>query len=403
MDRQPDLLTEAENVQARTVHLRRRLHRRPELGLQLPETQAAILDEIDDLDLDVRTGTSVSSVIAVLEGAHPGPTYLLRGDMDGLPLSENTGLHFSSEIPGAMHACGHDTHVAMLAGAARLLSSKREDIAGRVVFMFQPGEEGFHGARHMLEEGLLTTVPQAPVSGAFALHIDPSYASGTVWTRGGAFLASEDRIVITVSGLGGHASAPHQAQDPIPAACEIVLALQTMITRCVDVFDPAVITIGMISGGTADNIIPPDATLRGTLRTLSARTRAAVRERVRAVAMDIAAAHGLSAQVELNAGYPVTVNDADVAATVRTVATDLLGAQRVPVMEFPTMGSEDWSYVLEQVPGAMAFLGACPPELDPDTAPPCHSNLAIFDEAAFPTGIATYAAVALNALRPTPN
>ncbi len=380
------------------MDLRRRIHRRPELGLQLPETQATILAEIEDLDLEVRTGTSLSSVVAVLEGSHDGPTFLLRGDMDALPLTEDTGLDFSSEIPGAMHACGHDTHVAMLAGAARLLAAKRDDIAGRVLFMFQPGEEGFHGARHMLEEGLLTTVADAPVSGAFALHTISTYASGTVHTRGGPFLASEDRIVITVSGRGGHASAPHQAQDPIPAACEIVLGLQTMVSRRVDVFDPAVVTIATISAGTADNIIPPTATLRGTMRTLSAGTRAAVRDHVRRIAEDIASAHGLTAGVDLIAGFPVTVNNAESAANSRKVAQHLLGAERVPPMEFPTMGSEDWSYVLEKVPGAMAFLGACPPGLEPEDAPANHSNLVVFDEAALSTGVALYAAMALDAL-----
>lgn len=299
MDGQSNLLTEAEHLQDRTVHLRRRLHRRPELGLQLPETQAAILAELADLDLDVRTGTSVSSVVAVLEGAHQGPTYLLRGDMDALPLTEDTGLDFSSEIPGAMHACGHDTHVAMLASAARILVSRRDEIAGRVIFMFQPGEEGFHGARYMLEEGLLSTVADAPVSTAFALHISSTFASGTVYTRGGPFLASEDRIEITLSGRGGHASAPHHANDPIPAACEIALALQTMVTRRVDVFDPAVVTIGTFAAGTTHNIIPPTATLRGTMRTLSASTRAAVRDHVRRICAGIAAAHDLGVTVEL--------------------------------------------------------------------------------------------------------
>jgi len=402
MESQLDLLTEAEQIQDRTVDFRRRIHRRPELGLQLPETQAAILSELDDLDLDIRTGKSVSSVVAVLEGAHPGPTFLLRGDMDALPLTEETGLEFTSEIPGAMHACGHDTHVAMLAGAARVLSARRQDIAGRVIFMFQPGEEGFHGARYMLEEGLLTTVADAPVSGAFAIHISSTFASGTLHTRGGPFLASEDRIEITVSGRGGHASAPHHANDPIPAACEIVQALQSMVTRRVDVFDPAVVTIASFAAGTTHNIIPPTATLRGTMRTLSATTRSAVRHHVQRIAEGIGAAHGLGVTVELIPGYPVTVNDGSVAANVREVLGGLLGPERVPAMDFPIMGAEDWSYVLNEVPGAMAFLGACPPDLEPDHAAPNHSNLVVFDEAAFSTGVATYAAVALDTLRPPP-
>lgn len=402
MTSQLGLLSEAEKLRDRTLDFRRRLHRRPELGLQLPETQAAIVSEIADLDLDVQTGESLSSVVAVLEGAHPGPTFLLRGDMDALPMSEDTGLEFTSEIPGAMHACGHDTHVAMLAGAARVLTGRRDDIAGRVILMFQPGEEGFHGARHMLNEGLLGTVPEAPVSGAFAIHISSTFESGTVHTRGGPFLAADDKIQITVSGRGGHASAPHHANDPIPAACEIALALQTMITRRVDVFDPAVVTIASLTAGTTHNVIPPTATLLGTMRTLSETTRAAVREHVRRIAEGIAAAHELHAEVEMTAGYPVTVNDGTVATAVRDVAEGLLGPDRVPPMDSPIMGAEDWSYVLNEVPGAMAFLGACPPGYAPGSAPPNHSNLVIFDEAALPTGVAMYAAVALNALAPPP-
>src|SRR5919107_5188725 len=193
-----DLLTAAYNDADRTIDLRRRLHRQPEIGLQLPKTQAMVLEAFAGLPIEVSTGTTVSSVIGVLRGARPGPTYLLRADMDALPVQEDTGLPFASEVPGVMHACGHDTHVAMLLGAARLLADRRDEIAGQVVFMLQPGEEGFHGARFMLEEGLLGVVPEAPVTGAFAMHVISTFASGGVQVRPGATMAAADTWRMTV-------------------------------------------------------------------------------------------------------------------------------------------------------------------------------------------------------------
>jgi hippurate hydrolase len=391
------LLDDARDVYDDAVRLRRALHRKPEIGLQLPATQAAILAAIGDLDLDVRTGDSLSSVVAVLDGARPGPTVLLRGDMDALPLTEDTGLEFASAADGAMHACGHDTHVAMLAGAARVLARRRAEIAGRVLFMFQPGEEGYHGARYMLEEGLIEATGEPP-SGAFALHITSLFASGTINLRGGPQLASNDVLRITVTGRGGHASMPHRANDPIPAACEIVTALQTMVTRRTSVFEPVVVTIAHIRAGTTSNVIPETAFLEGTVRTLSGEVRAEVHDHVRRVATGIAAAHSLTAEVDIEAGYPVTVNDGAFAGFAHEVAAELLGDAAVVRMADPIMGAEDFSYVLERVPGAMAFLGACPPGLDPAEAAPNHSNRVVFDEPAMATGIATYAAVALRHL-----
>ncbi|MCZ2819784.1 M20 family metallopeptidase [Modestobacter sp. VKM Ac-2977] len=393
-----DLLAAARADAERTVDLRRRLHRQPEVGLQLPATQAMVLAALGDLPIELTTGTSTSSVVGVLRGARPGPTYLLRGDMDALPLTETTGLPFASEVPGAMHACGHDTHVAMLAGAARLLAERRDSLAGQVVFMFQPGEEGHHGARFMLEEGLLDVVPDAPVSGAFALHISTVFPTGTINVRAGAMMASADQFRIIVHGRGGHASTPHLAADPVPVAAEIVLALQAMVTRRVDVFDPAVVTIGHLEAGTKDNIIPPSAVMDGTIRTLSPERRADVLASVQRVAEHVAAAHDLRAEFVRVEGYPVTVNDAEVAAQVTAAAAQLLGEQASAVMAAPLMGAEDFSYVLEQVPGAMAFLGACPPDLDPATAPGNHSDLVVFDEDALPAGVAMYALMAAQAL-----
>jgi len=233
------------------------------------------------------------------------------------------------------------------------------------------------------------------VRGAFAIHIGTRYRSGTVNLRRGPLLAAGDTIRITVRGRGGHASAPHHALDPIAVAAEIVLGLQLMVTRRIDAFDPAVLTIANIAAGTTTNIIPETAFMQGTMRTLSESTREQMRANVRQVADGIAAAHGAIAEVEIEPGYPVTVNDADFADRVTQLARDLIGPDDVAEMESPIMGAEDFSYVLQRVPGAMAFLGASPPGLEPGEGPQNHSNLVVFDEPAMAVGVALYAAVAL--------
>lgn len=392
------ILAAARDLLPGAVTVRREIHSQPEIGLTLPKTQETILRSLDGLGLDVRTGTAVTSVVATLDGGRPGRTILLRGDMDALPLREDTGLDFASAVPGVMHACGHDTHVAMLLGAARLLAARRGEIAGRVIFMFQPGEEGFHGARYMIEEGLLDQNGGDPVSAAFALHITTQYATGTINVRPGPQMASSDVLRITVRGRGGHASAPHEALDPIPVACEIVQAIQMMVTRRISVFDPAVVTVARISAGTTSNIIPETAEIEGTIRALSESTRDAVDAEIRQVAAGISAAHGTTVEVDIERGYPVTANDPGFAGFATDVAADLLGSERVSTMDNPVMGAEDFSYVLQKVPGAMAFLGGCPPELEPHDAPSNHSNLVVFHEDAMATGIATYAQVALRHL-----
>jgi amidohydrolase len=379
------------------VAIRRQIHAEPEIGLNLPRTSAIIVGELEALGLPAGQGRTTTSVVSVIEGGRPGPTILLRADMDALPLQEDTSLGFASAVPGVMHACGHDTHVAMLLGAARLLIERRSELPGRVLLMFQPGEEGFHGARFMLDEGLLEG-PGAGVTGAFAIHISNQYETGTINLRPGPELASNDTIRITVKGRGGHASAPHLAADPIVVAAQIVLGLETMITRAIDVFDPAVITIAHVSAGTTTNIIPEKAFLEGTMRTISEATREATRALIRQVVEGIALANGVVAEVEIEPGYPVTVNDPAFTAFVSDVARELLGADAVRPMDAPIMGAEDFSYVLQQVRGALVFLGGRPARLDPLTAPQNHSNRVVFDEAAMATGAALYAAVALEHL-----
>jgi amidohydrolase len=389
----PEVLSDAQRVADDVVQLRRRIHRHPEIGLTLPRTQAVVLEALDGLGLETQTGKRTTSVVARLRGSKPGPTILLRADMDALPLREDTGLPFASEVDGAMHACGHDAHVAMLIGAARVLARRRAELAGDVLFMFQPGEEGYHGARVMLEEGLLDGAG-AP-TGAFALHVTHRQEAGFITTRPGPMLASGDTIQITVRGKGGHASAPHDCLDPIPIACEIVQAFQTLVTRRVNVFDPAVITIGKIEAGTTRNVIPETAHLLGTVRTVSEVTRERVLEGVRRVADGIATAHGAEAAVELIRGYPVTSNDAGFAEFVLDTARDVLGAERVTPMRHPVMGSEDFSYVLQRISGAMANLGTRPATGE---VYPNHSNRMMLNEAALASGIALHVAVALRFL-----
>jgi hippurate hydrolase len=394
-----DLVAEARALLEGTVALRRDLHRHPELELDLPRTQARVLDALEGLSLTIRTGERQSSIVADLDGDRPGPTVLLRGDMDALPMHEDVDLDFASEVDDAMHACGHDAHTAMLASAARLLADRRGDLAGRVRFLFQPGEEGAGGAAVALEEGLLdATDGGEPVSWAFAIHQTPLLPCDMVATRGGPLMASADVLRVTVRGRGGHASMPHQANDPIPVACEIVQALQTWVTRRVDVFTPAVITVARIAAGSTTNVIPETALVEGTVRTVDRRVRGEAHAAVRRVAEHVAAAHDMAAEVEIVDGYPVTVNDDAAADEVLATARWLVGDDQTLRLPSPVMGAEDFSYVVERVPGAMAFLGTRPPGVPTDQLAPNHSNRMVIEEDAMATGTALYAAAALRHL-----
>ncbi len=372
------------------ITLRRAIHAEPELGLDLPKTTAKVKAALAGLPLEIREGSSTSGVMAILRGPANGRTVLLRGDMDALPLIEDTGLSFTSRSPGAMHACGHDTHVAMLAGAARVLCENRDRLPGSVMFMFQPGEEGWHGARFMIEDGLLDPAPDA----AFALHISPNMPAGVFAGRTGPLLASSDKLRVRVIGAGGHASMPHDARDPVPVLCEIVSALQAMVTRTIAVSDPAVITIARIEAGTTDNVIPEDGRLWGTLRTLSEASRAKAQAGIRRVAEHVALAHGLTAEVEIEQGFPVTVCDGRVTDLAARTARTLFGEEAWHTMAHPMMGAEDFAYVLHKVPGAMAFLGAAPEGGDYRTCCALHSNRMVLSETAMARGIAMHCAMA---------
>ncbi|MGO8961523.1 MAG: M20 metallopeptidase family protein [Streptosporangiaceae bacterium] len=389
---------EAVAISAELTELRRSIHADPEIGLELPRTQRKVLDALAGLPLDVSLGQDLSSVTAVLRGGKPGKTVLLRGDMDALPVTERSGVPYASMVPGAMHACGHDLHTAMLAGAAKLLSARQDELAGNVIFMFQPGEEGPGGARIMLAEGLLDAADERPVA-AYALHVASGLLPfGLVASRAGTIMAAADTLHVTVHGRGGHGSQPHRAADPVPAACEIVLALQTMVTRQFDVFDPVVVTVGTFHAGTADNVIPADAHFVATIRSFSPQARAAFALAGPRLARDIATAHGLTATAEFVDGYPVTVNDAAELAFAEHTVAEVLGDGRYVAAPDPLTGSEDFSYVLDQVPGAFLMLGACPADADVSTAPFNHSAEAVFDDAVLPAGTALYAELALRRL-----
>ena len=381
---------DAENLLPDLIELRRAIHREPELGLQNPKTLAKIKAALAGLPLEYREGPSTTGLLAVLRGPSNGRTVLLRGDMDALPLHEDTGLDFASETSGAMHACGHDTHVAMLVGAAKMLCARREQLTGTVYFMFQPGEEGHHGARFMLDDGLLDPLPDA----AFALHIMPNAPHGIFTGRAGPLLASSDVLSIKITGKGGHASMPHDAVDPIPVACEIVSAIQTMVTRKVSVFDPAVITIAKIEAGTTNNIIPECANLLGTIRTLSPRRRAMVAEELHRLAPGIAAAHGCEAQVHIEQGFPVTMCDDRAVRFGQEVVETTFGTESWKTLDAPIMGAEDFAYILEKVPGAMFFLGASHEGDDWRQCCGLHSNRMVLDENVMAKGAALHAALA---------
>jgi hippurate hydrolase len=393
------VIADAQDLAPELSALRRAVHREPELGLELPRTQEKVLGALDGLGLELTLGERLNSVTAVLRGAKPGPTVLLRGDMDALPLRE-TAVHDvqPSRFDGVMHACGHDLHTSMLVGAAKLLTARKASLAGDVVFMFQPGEEGEDGAGHMLAEGVLRATGTKPTA-AYALHVASStIPRGVFAARPGPMMASCSDLRVTVRGRGGHGSTPFLANDPIPAACEMVTALQTAVTRKFDVFDPIVVTVGSFHGGTKENIIPDTAHFDATIRTFSRAAQEKAQKVLVAVVEGVAMAHGLEVDVHCDGLYPVTVNNADAVDTVRRATAELFGEDRFRMMPQPLAGAEDFSRVLQEVPGALVFLGATIDGRDFETAPYNHSSEAAFDDRVLPDGAALLTRLALGHL-----
>ena len=381
--------------------LRREIHADPELGNDNPRTQARILAALEGLELEITTGRALTSVVAVLRGRAETtgrrPIVLLRGDMDGLPVVEATGQEFASTT-GTMHACGHDLHVAGLIGAVRILHARRGQVPGDVVFMCRPGGVGPGGAGPMIAEGVLDAAGRR-ADAAYALHVISHNHPLGVWSgRPGVFMAAADQCHITVRGRGGHGSQPHTALDPVPVACEIAIALHTMVTRQFSAFDPVVVTVGRIAAGSKENIIPDDARLDATVRTFSKENHALIPERITRLAQGIAEAHGMTADVDYAPGYPVTVNDEAEYALLTDTVIDLFGADHYVEEPFPEAGAEDFSLVGEQIPSAFIFVSAYP-GADHATAPSNHSPRALFDDVVLADCAALLAEVALRRLR----
>jgi len=386
------LLDDARAQQEWMVAIRRDLHRHPELMYDLERTSEAVRRELDALGIPYRYPVAQTGIVATI-GDGGGPCVALRADMDALPIEEESGVDFSSEEPGRMHACGHDCHTAMLLGAAQLLKAREEQIRGTVKLLFQPAEEGGAGGLRMCDEGALES---PAVQRAFGLHVWPTMPTGQIGSRAGTLLAAAGSVDITVSGTGGHAAMPHLAADPVATAAQIVCELQTIVSRELDPLNSGVVSITTIHGGDAFNVIPAEVRLKGTIRSLTTPGLKFIQERVRAIAEGIAAAHRCMAQVSFEAvEYPATVNDAASWALAREVAGELLGAGAV-LESPPIMGGEDFSFILERVPGCFVLLGVRNEAIGADKS--LHHPQFIADEDALPIGAALHAAFALRAL-----
>jgi hippurate hydrolase len=374
-----------ENFGEKIVALRRDIHREPELGFDTERTAQKVLASLDGLPLDIETGVAENGIVATLRGGE-GPTVALRADMDALPIQEETGLPFASEIEGRMHACGHDAHTGMLVGAAHALSGMRDRLSGTVKFVFQPAEEGGGGGKVMVDEGVVEDV-----SCIFALHLWPGLPFGKVATKAGPIMAAADAFEMEITGSGGHGAMPHLAADAVVIAAQVVTALQTVVSREVDPVEPAVLTVGEIGAGTAFNIIPEKARLGGTVRTLNSDLRERMPGRMEAVARGVAKGMRGDAYLDYAFSYPVTVNDEGAASYALGVAEDLFGAQSVQELPNPSMTAEDFAFYLEKVPGAFIWLGVG------EDISGLHTSQFAFDEEVLPRGSALLTALALEA------
>ena len=403
------IAADARELQGDLTRFRHEMHREPEIGLDLPRTQEKVLKALDGLPFEITLGRDTTSVTAVLRGQAPRgeaageitgaaagrPAVLLRADMDGLPVQEKTGAAFTSMIDGAMHACGHDLHTAMLTGAATLLAERRHELAGDVVLMFQPGEEGFDGASYMIREGVLEASGRR-VDAAYGMHVFSSLEPyGRFCTRPGVIMSASDGLYVTVLGAGGHGSAPHAAKDPVTAAAEMVTALQVMITRQFNMFDPVVLTVGLLQAGTKRNIIPETARFEATVRTFSEEAREKMMTAIPVLLKGIAAAHGVEVDVDYRGEYPLSVTDEDETHTAERVIHELFGSERHTRFANPLSGSEDFSRVMNEVPSTFIGLSAVPADADHTTSAFNHSPYATFDDGVLADGAALYAELAL--------
>ncbi len=345
----------AEKFFARMVSIRRKIHQYPELAYEEYKTSELVAQTLKSLGLKVQTGIAKTGVIGILEGSKKGKVIALRADMDALPIQEQTGLPFSSKVPGKMHACGHDAHTAMVLGAAMILKQLQSELNGTVKFIFQPSEEkNPGGANQMIKEGALNN---PKVDYIFGLHVRPDADPGTIFVKDGPLMASADEIYIKIKGKGGHGARPHFAIDPIVISAEVVLALQKVVSRFFDPIEPRVLTIGSIHAGTATNIIPDEVTISGTLRTMNEEWRKKAWQMIDQILRGITSTYGASYELKINQGYPVLVNDPETTRFVKEKAIELFGKNKVFEAK-PVMGAEDFAYYLQKVPGCFIWLGA---------------------------------------------
>ncbi len=386
-----DLLKEALAIEPEIVRTRRAIHQRPELAYHEEATAKLVAERLDSLGIEVKKGVGGTGVLGILKGSRKGRVVGLRADMDGLPIQEMADVEFRSKVDGVMHACGHDTHVAMLLGAARLLAKHKDELHGTVKFFFQPAEEhgGRGGAKPMIEDGVMEN---PKVDYVFGLHIDSDNKSGEFGVRGGAIAAAPDRFVVKVIGKGGHGSAPHQTIDPIYVSAQVILALQGVSGRMIDPVQPFVISIGAVHSGTKENIIPDEAILEGTIRTLDEATRRRAKAKVEEVAKGVARAFGAKAEVEFEKdAYPVTLNDEKTTEKAVKVLKRISGTK--VRLQRPVLGGEDFSRFLQKAPGTFYFLGTNNPSKG--CTYPNHSSKFKVDEDVLKIGAASLAMLAM--------
>jgi amidohydrolase len=389
-----ELLDSARALEPRIVSDRRTIHSHPEMGYHEEQTSTLVQARLRDLGIQYRSGLAKTGVVAQIKGElGDGPCVLLRADMDALPIDEKSGVPFASEVPGVMHACGHDAHTAMLLGAAQLLMDRRSTFAGTVKLMFQPAEEGGAGAARMIEDGVLA---DPPVDAAFMLHVWPDLDAGQVSCGPGPQLAGADAFTITIEGQGGHAAYPHLTIDPVVVGAQVVLALQTLVAREVDPTVPAVVTIGSFTAGNKSNVIADRAVLMGTIRAFDDELFAHLEDRLREVVTGVAAALRAKAHIEFEMRYPPSICDPDMAEQLGASARTLLGPEAV-LLSQPEMGAEDFAFVLQKVPGAMLWLGVKHPSWPKPK--PVHTATFDIDESALPIGSSAMAGVALDFLK----
>ena len=391
-----ELLTEAKSYAALLSEIRRELHQIPEFALNLPQTQARILSSIEGLG-EIFLGKSLSSIALLIRGENPGPTVLLRADMDALSVTEETGEPFSS-TNGFMHACGHDLHMAAGIGAAHLLATHKAELKGNVLIWFQPGEEGHHGADVMIEEGFFDLSGERPIA-AYGLHVFTSLPIGAIASKAGAMMASAGDLLVSFQGSGGHGSMPWLSKDPITPMVEAISALQVMLNKRFDQFDPVILNVGWISAGdqATTNVIPDSASFGATVRTFSQRNTELLHTLVPEMIHSIAKSYGLTATVEFSVPTKVLMNDPAAIARVERISQELVGPG-YQTMQVPIAGGEDFASIVAEVPGAFVFVGACPPEIDYQTAPTNHSSKARFDDSVLPLCSSLLAALAFDHL-----